>query len=205
MTPYDLVAEGGKSMIVLFALSLAALTEVLYSLIVLRRSKLLPDTLVRMVENATDASTAESDLALCEKTGGPFAGILATVFEARHESHEDAERLVEGAGRRAAHTLTRGLLVLEVVANVAPLIGLLGTVIGIYEVFGVISKEGIKQMSFSAGIGKALITTITGLTIAIPAYIANNYFSRRVDDFMIEMERYATRLMTLLHRKDPPA
>lgn len=205
MSPYELVAEGGSSMIVLFLLSLAALTEVLYSLLILRRKALIPQPLVQLVEASSRAVDIAGAQAVCEKTGGPMADILATVIETRDESEEDAERMVEGAGRRAAHTLSRGLLVLEVVANVAPLVGLLGTVIGIYEVFGVISKEGIKQMSFSAGIGKALITTITGLIIAIPAYIANSYFSRRVDDFMIEMEKYATRFMTVLHRKDPPA
>jgi biopolymer transport protein ExbB len=86
--------------------------------------------------------------------------------------------------------------VLETVAGIGPLLGLLGTVLGILKVFKVISIMGVGQAtSLAAGISEALITTIAGLFIGIPALVAYNYFSSRADALVLEIEKYSNRLL----------
>jgi biopolymer transport protein ExbB len=198
----DLLTQGGYTMLAILAASIAALTEVLYCFLVLRRRVVLAPALLSVAEGRGEAADPDAAAAICKREGGPFAEILRAVLASRRAPLDEAESMVEGAGRRAAHTLSRSVIVLEVVAAVAPLLGLLGTVIGMHEVFNQIADAGTKEIgTLSAGIGKALVTTISGLIVAIPAYIFYSYFQRRVDDLIIEMERYAAQMMARL-RKD---
>ena len=103
-------------------------------------------------------------------------------------------------GRRQLSYLERGLIVLEIIAGVSPLLGLLGTVLGIVTVFGAISMSGVgNPQVLSAGISKALITTVAGLTIAIPALACHGLLSRRADDLAAEMHERATSFIMKLH------
>lgn len=202
MFGFDALGQGGYTMIGILLASVAALTEIIYCFLMLRRRVVLPASLIDVAEGRGAGADAAQAQGLCERDGGPFAQVLLMVLATRDAPAEEAESMVEGAGRRAAHILSRGVLVLEVVAAIAPLLGLLGTVIGMHEVFGKIAELGASQVgALSGGIGKALITTITGLIVAIPAYIFHSYFSRRVEDLTIEMERLAAHLMARLRRR----
>ncbi|MHC4887166.1 MAG: MotA/TolQ/ExbB proton channel family protein [Planctomycetota bacterium] len=196
MFEMTVLMEGGYAMIGILLAALVALMETIYCFVILRRKVVLPEALQ---EVAVGGMEPEQALQVCREQGGPFAEVLSTVLLSREATREESEALVEGAGRRAAHTLSRGIMVLEVVAATAPLLGLLGTVVGMYEAFAIIGEAGVKQIGeLPTGISKALITTITGLIVAIPAYVFYSWFSRIVDDLIIEMERYAVRLMSSL-------
>ncbi len=98
-------------------------------------------------------------------------------------------------------SLERGLAALETIAGIAPLLGLLGTVLGMIKVFTVISRQGTGQASLLAGgISEALITTVTGLFIGIPALIMYNYFSHRAENYILDIEKYTTKLMQKIRR-----
>ncbi|MFA5584460.1 MAG: MotA/TolQ/ExbB proton channel family protein [Bacteriovoracaceae bacterium] len=102
-------------------------------------------------------------------------------------SHLD---LVKDGVFQRVHELEFGMNTIKVIATTAPLLGLLGTVMGIYEAFQVISQTGLSDPGqFASGISFALITTIVGLIVAIPHYIAHNYLSGKLDDFEIQMEQ----------------
>ncbi len=99
------------------------------------------------------------------------------------------------------HDLSRGTLALEVVSGTSTMLGLLGTVSGMFNMMMTISHSGVKDIgAISGGIGEALITTLAGLAIAIPAYVAYVYFSRRVEDVVLNMEEYAIHLMARIRQ-----
>ncbi|MES2527098.1 MAG: MotA/TolQ/ExbB proton channel family protein [Bdellovibrionota bacterium] len=98
--------------------------------------------------------------------------------------------LIKDAISQRVHELELGMTTIKVIATTAPLLGLLGTVVGIYEAFQVISNTGLQDPGqFAAGISYALITTIVGLIVAIPHYIAHNYLSGELDSLEIKMEK----------------
>ncbi|MDR1744702.1 MAG: MotA/TolQ/ExbB proton channel family protein [Planctomycetota bacterium] len=195
--PYPSLFEQGGP--VMYALLLAAIvggTFIIYCLLILRRNAIMSAPLVMVAENVRDANDIPDALAICKREGGSFAEIIASVLVTRNLPREEAEAIVEGAGRRAMHDLSRGTLALEVISGISTMLGLLGTVSGMFSMMMSISHSGVKDIgAISGGIGEALITTIFGLVIAIPAYVAFVYFSRRVEDVVLTMEEYAIHLM----------
>ncbi|MDR1745093.1 MAG: MotA/TolQ/ExbB proton channel family protein [Planctomycetota bacterium] len=192
----SLFEQGGSVMYVLLLAAIIGLTYIIYCLIILRRRAVMSPSLVLVAENVTDRSEFGDALAVCRREGGAFAEIIASVIATRDLPREESEAIVEGAGRRAMHDLSRGTLALEIVSGISTMLGLLGTVTGMFNMMMSISHSGIKDMgAISGGIGEALITTIFGLFIAIPTYVAFVYFSRRVEDVVLTMEEYAIHLM----------
>jgi len=117
----------------------------------------------------------------------------------RSLSHEQIVDTMQAVGRREVERLERGLVALEVIAGISPLIGLLGTVLGMVAVFDAISVQGLGDAQvLSAGISKALVTTIAGLGVAIPTLAFHGYFTKRVESMAIEMQEIATNLSTKL-------
>ena len=107
--------------------------------------------------------------------------------------------MMHATGRSQVGTLERGLTLLEIIANVSPLLRLLGTVLGMVAVFDAITTEGLgNPQVLSEGISKALVTTVAGLCVAIPALACHSWFSRRVDDLATEMQDRATGLVAKL-------
>ena len=197
--------QGGWVMWPLLAVSLAALACVLYCLATLRRTKALTPALAAVAERLDREEDCPSALAACAREGGVFAEILSVAIRSRALPKAEAESMVEAAGRRAAHVLSFGAAGLELFSGIAPLLGLLGTVSGMYNLLTRISEAGVKEIGLiSGGIAEALITTIAGLIIGIPALVAFSYFSRRADELILSMEEYALHLMTRLRREGLP-
>ncbi len=192
----SLFQQGGPVMYVLLLAAVVGVTFIIYCLLTLRRSAVMSQPLVLVAESVRDEVDFPSALAICKREGGVFGEILASVIATRNLPREEAEAIVEGAGRRAMHDLSRGTLALEVISGISTMLGLLGTVSGMFSMMMTISHSGIKDIgAISGGIGEALITTIAGLAIAIPTYVAYVYFSRRVEDVVLMMEEYAIHLM----------
>lgn len=192
----SLFEQGGPVMYALLLAAIIGITFIIYCLLILRRSAIMSPPLVMVAENIRNEEDIPDALAVCKREGGSFAEIIASVLVTRNLQREEAESIVEGAGRRAMHDLSRGTLALEVISGISTMLGLLGTVSGMFSMMMSISDSGVKDIAaISGGIGEALITTIFGLVIAIPAYVAYVYFSRRVEDVVLTMEEYAIHLM----------
>jgi|YelNatPaOPRAMG01_1025707.scaffolds.fasta_scaffold00021_15 biopolymer transport protein ExbB len=193
------LVKGGITMIPLAIFSVIGVAVFLEKLITLRRKAVLTPELVQLIENLHSEEECQELLRLCEKKPGPLARIVALTVASRHLPKEEIEDLIEEQGRQEGRLLERGLVVLETVAAVSPLLGLLGTVFGIIKVFNVISVQGVGQAaSFSAGISEALITTAFGLSIGIPALVAYNAFSSRAEGLILDMEKYSVLLLRRL-------
>ncbi len=202
----DLLAKGGIIMIPLFLCSIAALAVVIEKAIALRRRKIIVPEVVGVLESVKGPNDFELAVAICEKHRGPFAGIVRLALENRHLSREELKESLLDQGRQEVHRLERGLGVLETVAGISPLLGLLGTVLGLLKVFKVISLMGVGQAAaLAGGISEALITTIAGLFIAIPTLVAFNYYSDKAESLVLEVEKHSNRLLNKLSSLQPGA
>ena len=127
--------------------------------------------------------------------GQVFASALANAKNSREVTKE----AIEETGRAVAHKLERYLPILGTIASVAPLLGLLGTVIGMVELFGSFTNSGHDVAQFARGISVALYNTAAGIVVAVPAMIAYRYFRSKVDDLLVDMEQQAIKLVEILH------
>jgi biopolymer transport protein ExbB len=192
----DFFTKGGIMMYPLLLSSIAGLTILIEKLLTLRRKKVINPEIVSVLNNIKGSSDIGLALSICEKHNGPFANIIRTVLENRDLPREALKEVVSDQGRQEVSQLERGLVVLETVAAIAPLLGLLGTVIGILKVFNVITVMGVGQATaLSGGISEALITTIVGLFIGIPAVVVFNLFTNKAERLILEIEKYSALLI----------
>lgn len=190
--------KGGIVMIPLLLGSILTLAIVIERAFSLRSKKVVIPEIVTAVERIrcpADIRVAES---ICETHPGTFANVLLPALRNRDLDREELKEFISDQGRQEVRTLERGLVGLETIAGVAPLLGLLGTVTGMIKVFNVISRQGLGQANvLSGGISEALITTVTGLAIGIPALIAFNFFTSRAESLVLDIEKYTA---SLLHK-----
>jgi biopolymer transport protein ExbB len=195
-TVWEFLTKGGITMIPLGLCSFVGLAIVIEKFITLRRSRILIPEVVAVVDGLATADDVPLVMSVCEKHDGPLPSIVRTALANRHLPREEMKEVIIDQGRQEIRTLERGLSALETVAAISPLLGLFGTVIGIYRIFEVISKMGVGQASaLSGGISEAVITTITGLAIAIPIAVAYNYFTNRAENLILDIEKHTTALM----------
>lgn len=139
-------------------------------------------------------------LALARNTNAPAARILVAGLERRDEGTERVMKAIENVGLIELASLERGLVWLATVSNVAPLLGFLGTVLGMIEAFEAIQFAAeVEATLVASGIKVALITTAAGLSIAIPINVAHNYFVTRIDRLVLDMEESAQKMVDALH------
>jgi biopolymer transport protein ExbB len=194
------LAKGGITMIPLFLCSIAALAVAIERAFALRRRQVIVPEVVSVLENVKGTKDFGLALSICEKHNGPFANVIRLSLENHGLPREELKEALLDQGRQEVHRLERGLGVLETVAGIAPLLGLLGTVLGILKVFKIISVMGVGQAAaLAGGISEALITTIAGLFIGIPALVAYNYFAHRSEALVLEIEKYSNRLLNKIH------
>lgn len=202
----ELLWQGGWPMIPLGFFSIAALAIVLERAVMLRRSRVITPEIVRILHEFGDREGASPShsLAVCQRTPGAFARIAEELIQLRHLSHAQLLETMHAVGRTHVARLERGLTVLEIIANVSPLLGLLGTVLGMIDMFDALSIAGLgNPQVLAAGISKALITTVGGLCVAIPALAFHGIYSKRVEELAIEMQERATAFLAKLHTPEP--
>jgi len=196
---WELVKAGGWPMVPLLLLGVLALAIVLERFWSLRRNEVLPPGLGQEVRNwaargKLDASHIES-----LRANSPLGALLAAALEARNRPRDQIRERIEDTGRHLVHRMGRYLNALGTIASAGPLLGLLGTVIGMIQMFLGILDHGVGDVNqLAGGIGKALVCTATGMIVAIPALMFHRYFRARVDGYVIEMEHEAGALLDTL-------
>jgi biopolymer transport protein ExbB len=193
------MSAGGWLMVPIAVCSVIATAVVIERAWMLRRSRILPKGLVAQI-HAWNASGELTDARIdAIRRGSPLGRLLAAGLVDRNHSREIMKASIEDTGRQVVGELERFLNSLGTIASVAPLLGLLGTVIGMIEVFGVIMEGGVGDAALLAGgISKALITTAAGLSVAIPALLFHRYFDNKVTRLTLDMEEQALRLVDVM-------
>lgn len=195
----DLFNKGGMFMWPLLVLAVIALAVILERVFTLQRAHTNTRRLMSAIIQGLKAKGVDSAQDICMHTRGPIAAILHAGLTKVAKGPAAVEKAIENSGAIEMAFLQRGLPVLSTVANVAPLLGFLGTVAGMIHAFEAIAAaEQVSAKVVASGISEALITTMTGLVIAIPAQIAYNFFISRIDRFVIEMEESSVELLDAL-------
>lgn len=193
-------SAGGWLMLPILICSVVAAAIILERFWSLRQNKIAPVGLRQgVIEQALVAPLSVSQLSDLEM-GSPLGRIFASGLRNLTFSREVMKESIEEAATAVVHDLERFLNLLGTIAAITPLLGLLGTVLGMIEVFAVIMEQGAGQAPVLAGgISKALVTTAAGLSIAIPALLFHRFFERRVSELVVHLEQESIKLVEQLH------
>lgn len=199
---FEIVASGGVVMIfllVLMALALMIVGERFWSL---RNKEVIPDTLSQQVIDWAKKKNLNNKHIDELANNSPLGYLMATALHKRKQPREQLVEAVEDAGRHLSHQLEKPLHWLNAIAEVAPLLGLLGTVIGMMKVFANIMEFGVGDANqLAGGISQALTTTAAGLIVAIPTVLFYRYFKNKIADQTVVMEQQVMRLIDSLDKK----
>jgi biopolymer transport protein ExbB len=196
----ELVKAGGWLMVPIMLCSVAAMGIIAERFWTLQRKRIAPRNLAARVWRLARAGELDGESLRELRDGSPLGRILAAGLSARDLDRDRMKEQIEDVGRHVVHDLERYLNSLGTIASITPLLGLLGTVIGMIKVFAVITTRGVGDPGVLAGgISEALITTAAGLTVAIPSLMFYRYFRGRVDELVVTMEQEALKMVEALH------
>ncbi len=201
----ELIMKGGLLMVPIIFCSVLSLAVILERIVSLHRAQIDSETFFRSVEEPIRRNKIIEAINMCEKTPGSVPRIVKSGLLCHDREITEIREVIEETAAFEVPYLERYLGILATIATVAPLLGLLGTVTGLVRAFMVIQmKSGLVNPSdLAGGIWEALITTVAGLAVAIPTYVAYNYFVNRVNNIITEMEKSASRLLQLLSLREP--
>lgn len=198
----SIIKEGGALMIPILFCSFVLVVFVFERLLYLRRGRVIPRPFVRGVIEQLEQQQLDQDEAieLCEQNGSPVAELFISALKKWGRPAVEIEQAVVDAGAHIMGQLKKYLRLFNAISNLTPLLGLLGTVLGMIETFNSISTAGAmgRPELLAGGIGTALITTAGGLCVAIPAYSAYVYFLGRADKLILELDAQVSNVIELI-------
>jgi biopolymer transport protein ExbB len=198
----EIIKAGGWVMFPIIVCSVMALAIILERLWTLQEKRVLPRDITREIWDWVSNNQLNHEHLQTLHDSSPLGELLAVGLTNRHRNREIMKERIEDTGRHVVHDLERYLNTLGTIAAITPLLGLLGTVVGMVNVFEAINSHGVGNPAILAGgISEALITTAAGLVVAIPSLIGYRYLRGRVDSLVVRMEKEAITLVEALHRK----
>lgn len=176
--------------ILLFATSITGLCFIIERAYMLRWRKVVPPEVESAVESCQSSADAPMLRRVCEQNASPLSRLLIVASDHLDQPKADNADAVQTQARHEIVQLERGLVVLEIIVGIAPLIGLVGTIAGMMSAFSELGQTGLNDVAkLAGGIGLILKATLFGLLIAIPALIAWSYFTKKVEVLSVELER----------------
>lgn len=195
----DLIIKGGVFMYPIILCSIVALAVFLERLWVLRRSHILPEDFIRNVRELLQKEKISEAVFLCQGDTSSIARIFLAGLKSAQKGMWLVKEAIEERGAREATALEKNVAILSTIANLTPLLGLLGTVSGMIKTFNAISLHGIGNPApLAGGIAEALITTATGLCVAIPTLVCYRFLKDKASALVFEMEENSIRLVDLM-------
>jgi biopolymer transport protein ExbB len=198
------ILAGGPVMVPIAASSIVALGAFFERIVALRRSRVVPAAFVASAEPLLRSGDFDAVIALCGRYDASIARLVHAAVLLRQQPRDVLRERLEELGRHEAANMERFIPIVGVVASIAPLLGLLGTVGGMIATFAIIQDEGMGDVAaLAGGISQALVTTFAGLSVGIPALIANRFLLGRVDGLLLALEDQLGRALLLLaaHRQ----
>lgn len=189
--------QGGPMMYPLLFFSLLALIFIIERFIVFTRAKINVNEFLTKIRKALLVNrNVKEAIKVCEQYQGPVASVMKAGLLRYGHTREDIEKTIENAALYELDRLEKRMGVLATTANVAPMLGFLGTVTGMIKSFATLAAEGLTNPgAVAAGISEALITTATGLMIAIPAQLAYNWYTTKINRFVRDIETATNMLL----------
>ena len=189
---------------ILFLLGVTSVISIAFIIdrgLALRRSSIIPPPLTDSLEHCQTRSDVNTLLRFCQQhERAPLARLTTAAIEHLEWAKPDNVEALQTRARHEVSRMERGMVVLEIITGIAPLLGLVGTVFGMIEIFGVMTSDQVDTAKFADGISLALYATLSGLSIAIPSLVAWSIYNKRIETFAIEME---TLLDKFLRRQYP--
>jgi biopolymer transport protein ExbB len=202
----ELIKAGGLVMVPILLLAVLALAIIIERFWSLRSKEVLPPGLGAEVREWARGRQLDPQHIDVLRRNSPLGEVLAAALDVRYRPRELIKERVEDVGRHVAHHMERFLNTLGTIASVSPLLGLLGTVFGMIQMFLKILTTGVGDVNqLAGGIGQALISTAGGLCVAIPAVMFHRYFRGRIAEYVIEMEKSAIALLDTIDEGILPA
>lgn len=196
---FEFLQAGGLLIIPILLSSIIAMAIVIERFMTLRTRNIIPDNTIAQAKKLIARGTTPKKSEVEEVRKSSMVGkVLAAGLENSQQPRHIMKESLEEAGRHAAHQLDRYMTALGTIAAITPLLGLLGTVIGMIQVFSVITTMGVgSPTDLAGGISTALITTAAGISVAVPALIFHRYFKGKINDYVMRMEQQALKLVEL--------
>lgn len=183
----------------LLLLSLAAVAITVERLVYLRRSKTDAGSFMENINRYLAGNRLDEARAYCEETSVPLSRIILSGLKAMKRGRDEVIRSIEDEGGLEVAKLEKGILILQTIAKIAPLIGLFGTVTGMIQSFEAIGATGGQDPKLvAAGIGEALIATAGGLVVAIPVYFLSFYFVNEINKYLLDMQKTSIQFLDAL-------
>ncbi len=206
---WDFVVKGGPMMIPIGICSLVVVTVIIERLVSLRRGNVVPDGFLPDLRTVLDEEPDDRAAAIeyCQQNASPVASVFAVGVRRLHEPVELLEKHIQEAGEREVFKLRKYLRLLFVIASIAPLLGLLGTIFGMITAFQTVATSGEalgKAELLAKGIYEAMITTAAGLIVAIPALIGHHWISAKIEHLVAEIDRMTCDFLEQYARTESP-
>lgn len=193
---YNVLAQGGLVMLPLGICSVLALAIIIEKFVVLNKRRLISPEIISVIKNLEQPEDIPLALNVTNNYHTPLSRLVSIILNNANEPLGDIKEDVADQARQEISFLERGLTILETVAAIAPILGLLGTVLGMIKVFSTISIQGVGDAaSLSSGISEALISTAFGLSVGIPTLVFFNYFYRKAQNIILEIENTSNELL----------
>jgi biopolymer transport protein ExbB len=203
----EIVQSGGWLMVPILLCSIVAAAICVERLWTLQRSRIVPKNLLSQIWNAVKTDDLDTQKLRELRANSPLGQVLAAGVANAKRGRDVMKEAMEESASQVSHDLERYLTSLGIIASISPLLGLLGTVVGMIKVFTALMLEGAGNANVLAGgISQALITTAAGLSVAIPALMFHRFFLRRIDELVVTMEQEAGKLVDVMQgdREEEP-
>lgn len=201
----QLMRDGGPVLWIIGVCALIAMFIFFQKTFQFHREEVNVRELVRGLENVLRRNGFVEAISLCDNTPGPAARVLSSAILAYERKDEDLQQAIDDACLEELPKLEKNIDILSTIGFIAPLLGLLGTVLGMMETFetvNVTSSMALSSTELAGTIRMALITTAGGLAVAIPCYVAYNYLISRVNAITLDMEKAASEIIYFFNQKD---
>jgi biopolymer transport protein ExbB len=198
------MSQGGPLMWVILLNAAVAVGIFLDKFFHFHRAQINTTDFVNGIRNALKRGNVIEAIALSDETPGPVAQVVKAGIVNRERSREEIREAMENTARTEIARLERRLVVLATIAQITPLLGFLGTVTGMIQMFKVIQEAQLPSPGqLAGGVWEALLTTAAGLVVAVPSYVAYNYLVSRVQNLVLDMEKVANEFIAFLSRREP--
>jgi len=203
---FEMMQKGGAIMYPIILCSIIAFGIILERLYYFRKIRIDAVSFMNNIEGALKRNKIAESVKICEETEGPIAAIVKAGLLKHDRPRQEIREAIEDAGHQEIPRLEGRIKVLATIAHISPLLGLLGTVVGMAKAFQVIQMKTaafnpVSSGDLAGGVWQALLTTALGLIVAIPAIVAYHYLAAKVQDFVLDMERSATELINMLSQR----